>query len=285
MTSSLTPRFQIVLTAILFSTGGTAIKASELSIFQIATLRNGIAALAILLLLPAARRISWRSALVGLAYAGTTIAFTLANRLTTAGSSVFLEYTAPLYVLALSPWLLRERIDRRGVMFLAALAAGLALVLLGGDPPAETASEPFLGKLVALGSGLFYGLMILGLRLLGRNTENRESAAAAVLTGNALACLICLPFALPMQAPPAGEWLLMGYLGVVQIALAYVFFTAALRSVPAFESSLILLLDPVFSPIWAWWVHGEGLGGWTVAGGAVILAATAGHLLTGERGR
>ena len=164
-----------------------------------------------------------------------------------------------------------------------ALAIGMALVFLGTDPPAATASDPFAGKLVAAACGLFWALTILGLRLLGRGTESRSESAAAVLSGNLIACIVCLPFALPVAPQPVEEWALMAYLGVVQIALAYILLTAALRSVPAFEASLLLLLDLVLAPVWAWWAHGEVVGRWTVAGGGVILLATALHLLRRDR--
>ena len=62
----------IVLAALLFSTGGAAIKACALSSWQVASFRSGIAAAVILLFVPAARR-GWsrRTVMVGLAYAAT----------------------------------------------------------------------------------------------------------------------------------------------------------------------------------------------------------------------
>ena len=48
-----------------------------------------------------------------------------------------------------------------------------------------------------------------------------------------------------------------------------------LTRVPAFEASLLLLLEPVLNPVWAWLAHGERPGGWSLAGGALILVATA----------
>jgi drug/metabolite transporter (DMT)-like permease len=65
------------------------------------------------------------------------------------------------------------------------------------------------------------------------------------------------------------------YLGVFQIALAYVLLTSALRHVPAFEASVLLLIEPVLNPVWAFLVHGERPGAWALAGGVVIVAATA----------
>jgi drug/metabolite transporter (DMT)-like permease len=64
------------------------------------------------------------------------------------------------------------------------------------------------------------------------------------------------------------------YLGVVQIGLAYVLVTRAIRYVPAFEATAVLLLEPVMNPVWAWLVHREKPGAWALAGGLLILSAT-----------
>ena len=42
-----------------------------------------------------------------------------------------------------------------------------------------------------------------------------------------------------------------------QIGLAYGCLIEGLRGVPALEASLLLLLEPVLNPVWAWMVHGE----------------------------
>jgi drug/metabolite transporter (DMT)-like permease len=66
----------------------------------------------------------------------------------------------------------------------------------------------------------------------------------------------------------------VAYLGVVQIGLAYVCMTRAVRHVPAFEVSLLLLLEPVASALLAWLIHDEQPGPWSLAGCSVILLAT-----------
>ncbi|MGH7523745.1 MAG: EamA family transporter, partial [Gemmatimonadales bacterium] len=132
----MSPRIRIALAALLFSTGGAAIKAADFTSWQIASLRSGVAAITLFLLVPAARRgIDWRSALVGTAYAATLVLFVLANRLTTSANTIYLQSTAPLYVLLLAPLLLSERIRRRDLPVIFAVLGGLALVLLGANPP------------------------------------------------------------------------------------------------------------------------------------------------------
>ena len=138
-------RLRLVLAAILFSTGGAAIKATTLTAWQVAGFRSGIAALALLLLLPESRRgWTWRTLLVGVAYAATLLLFVVANKLTTSANTIFLQSTSPLYILILGPLLLHERIRSRDVVFMAAVGLGLALFFIEREAPLATAPDPVL---------------------------------------------------------------------------------------------------------------------------------------------
>ena len=94
------------------------------------------------------------------------------------------------------------------------------------------------------------------------------------MAGNLIAFVVCLPWALPPSGD-AQDWILIVYLGVVQIGLAYLLLAAAVRHVPAFEVSLLLLVEPALNPVWSWLVHGETPSGVAIAGGVLILGATA----------
>ncbi len=271
-TSHVLPRLQVLAAALLFSTGGVAIKSCGLTSWQVASFRCGVAALAILALLPRARR-RWtaRSVAVGVAYAATMVFYALANKATTAANSIFLQSTAPLYILLLAPLLLGERNRRRDLLLMAGMASGMALFFVGQEPASETAPNPALGNVLGAAAGLSWALTVIGLRWLGRAGGH---AAVAVTAGNCLAFVICLPMALPLAASRPADWGWVIYLGVFQIAVAYVLLTKAVETVPAFEIALLLLIDPVVTPFWAWWVHGEMPGKWSIAGGAIVLSVT-----------
>jgi drug/metabolite transporter, DME family len=121
---------RVLAAAALFSTAGTAIKATAMTSWQVAGLRAGIAGIAIFVLLRETRfRFSARAALVGVAYAATVILFVQANKLTTAANAIYIQSTSPLYILLLGPWLLGERARRSDLLFLAAILAGGAIIL------------------------------------------------------------------------------------------------------------------------------------------------------------
>lgn len=276
-------RLQILAAAAIFSTGGAMIKSCAFTGWQVAGLRSAIAAGAIWAMCPEARRRwSWRAPVVGLAYAGTLILFVEANKLTTAASTIFLQSTAPLYLLILGPLLLKEELKRRDLAFMAVLGAGMFLLLAGTEAPRASAPDPWLGNMLALASGATWALTLLGMRWMGRTGEGAASAAVA---GNILAALICAPWAFPLPAASASDWWTVSFLGVVQIGLAYALLSRGIREVPVLESSLLVLLEPVLNPMWAWLAHGETVGPLTMAGAGAILAATLAHVAAGFRGR
>jgi drug/metabolite transporter (DMT)-like permease len=285
-------RLRLVATALLFSTGGAAIKATALTAWQVSCFRSGVAALALWLLVPAARR-RWngRMLLVAGAFAATLLLFVAANKLTTAANAIFLQSTAPLWVLLAGPLLLHERASRQDLVFMAVVAAGMTLFFIGVDAPQVTAPDPRRGNLLAAVAGIGYAAVVLGLRWVGRSTRplrvsadeaatevpgaESDDAITTVAAGNVLACLFALPMALPVASVRAVDVAVVVYLGAVQIGLAYLLMSTAMPHVPALEASTILLVEPALNPLWAWLVHGERPSPIALAGGALIIVAAA----------
>jgi drug/metabolite transporter (DMT)-like permease len=278
-------RALLLLTALLFSTGGAAIKAATLTGWQVASFRSLVAAVALAILVPDARRgWNWRTAPVGCAYGATLVLFVLATKLTTAANAIFLQSAAPLYVLAMGPLLLRERVRRADLAFMGVIGLGLVLFFTGTEPAAATAPDPARGNMIAAITGITWAFTIVGLRWFAHCGGGGPPSLSPLVAGNLIAFAVALPAALPVPQISRGDVLAIGYLGVFQIGLAYWCMTAALRHVPALEASTLLLLEPVLNPVWAWLWHGERPGRWTAAGGALILGATLANTWWRSRG-
>jgi DME family drug/metabolite transporter len=258
-------RFLILSAAVLWSTAGAVIKSVHLDAWQIAGGRSLVAGL---FLLAASRESRVRPTLpvllVSAAYAATTIGFVRATKLTTAANAIFIQDTAPVWVLAFSPWLLRERPTRGELLAIPVYAAGLGLFFLD-----ELTSGQVLGNALAAGSGLSFGLSIIGFRRL------RHDGPAALAWGNFLAAAVTLPLFASGPSPRGVDLALVAFLGVFQLGLSYLAFSRGLAGTPAIEASLLVLLEPVLNPIWTFLVAGERPGPWAIAGGAVVLGATA----------
>lgn len=282
-------RLQVVATAVLFSTGGAAIKSTALGGLEVASLRSAFAAAALASFLAwDARRTRRRSdaartgradrldrfALgVALSYAATMTLFVVATKLTTAANAIFLQASAPLFVAPLAYSALGERVERADIALMAALAVGVALFFAGVREPVATAPAPLLGNCAAIACALVWAMTVVGLRRL--EARGRDAARLTLLPGNLLVAAVAGVLASWRTPIHAADWLIVGYLGVVQIAVAYVLLTRGVRRIPALEASLLLLLEPVLSAVWAWLVHGEAVSVLAGMGGAVVVVATA----------
>lgn len=258
-------RLYVLAAAILWSLGGVFIKGIAAGAASITFFRCLFAAV---FLAPLARRrrfalpsdaaisIALFAALLGL-YVGSTKA-------TTAANAIFLQYTAPLYVIALGPFVVGERLRRALAVPMLISLSGIAILVAG-----NWGSGDAKGLSMGAGSGLFYGLFFLWLR------RTRYADPVAVTFAN------CLGVALIFVAVP-GVWHVDGrdagllvLMAAVQFALPYVLFTRGIGDVPSAEASLLALVEPVLNPVWVAVVHGEDPSLATVLGGAVIIAGLA----------
>jgi drug/metabolite transporter (DMT)-like permease len=276
-------RLLLLAAALLWSTAGAAIKLCHLTSWQIGGGRSLIAGLFLLIAVRESRvRPTGRVLLVGVAYAFTVVLFVTATKLTTAANAIFIQDTAPLWVLLLSPWLLSESPTRGELLSIPVYALGLSLFFLD-----ELSAGQVTGNVIALGSGVAFALSILGLRWL------RGEGPAALVWGNFIGAAMALPMWPAGPTPRAVDLGILLFLGVFQLGLAYLCFSRGLEKVPAVEASLLVLLEPVLNPVWTFLLAGERPGPWAIAGGAVVLAATAWRTLApalvaartvGERG-
>ena len=193
-----------------------------------------------------------------------TVCFVLANTKTEATNVIILQYTSTFWVFCLSPWLLREKPHGGDLWILGLAMIGIAVIFAGN------VATDLVGLVIALGSGLFYGLLTMMIR------QMRDSDSAAVTVLNNLgSALLLLPAAVLMGSLMVSgrAWILLLLLGVVQFGLPYYLFTVALTRVPAYQAALLTLAEPVLVPIWTYLAVREKVPVTTFVGGAVILAA------------
>lgn len=263
-----------IAAAVLFSTGGAAIKTDAFSALQVSSVRSGVAAIALLLVVSHRVRVTGPILAIGVGYAATLTLFVAATKLTTAASAIFLQSTAPLYLLVIGPMVLGEKLRRTDLRYGGVMAVGLAICFFGQPPASGTAPAPALGNVLAVLSSVGWAVTLSSLRFVARGASP-DTGLSAVIVGNVLAALLVAPWTLPYPQAPMADWLTLVYLGVVQIGVAYICLTRALAQMPALDVALLLLLEPVLNPLWTWLVRGEHPGGWVIVGGVCILVTSA----------
>jgi drug/metabolite transporter (DMT)-like permease len=254
----------LILVAVLWSLGGVLIKSVEWHPIAISAVRSAIAVPVVLLCAGLPRKgftpLQWGGAA---AYTVTVLSFVIATRLTTAANAIFLQYTAPIYVALLAPWLLGERARRSDWAVIAVALGGIALFFLDQLSP-----RGLWGNVFALVSGFSFAVMTLLLR-----KEREGQPMQVVLLGNILTALVGLPVILNVGLPDPSAWGPLILLGLVQLGLGYVLYTIAIRRVTALGATLLTMLEPVLNPLWVMLAMGEQPGRWATVGGTLVLFA------------
>lgn len=251
-------------TALIWSSGGLAIKLVELHPLALTGVRSALSALTLAVLLRGGLRLRPTPARLGaaLSYAGLLLTSVAATKMTTSANSILLAYTAPLYVALLAPRLLGERTRPSDWLFILAVLAGMVLFFLDRLTPTG-----LWGNIVAVGSGLCYAAFTLCMR-----AQKDASPVDSVVLGHMLTALVGLPFLL-LGLPDASGWLGLAYLGVIQQGLSLALYVWCIKRLGALEAILIMTLEPILNPVWVALGYGELPGPWSLVGGAVVLCA------------
>jgi drug/metabolite transporter (DMT)-like permease len=140
------------------------------------------------------------------------------------------------------------------------------------------------GNLLALGSGLCFAMYFLLLRHPKARSVNR---ASSVFYGSLLLVLFTAPAGLAaLHRVTVHDALIVIYLGVVQIGVAYALFTVAMaRGVRSLDAGIVGYIEPVLNPIWVFLVLGEKPSRWALLGGTIIILAVISHMLLDARGK
>lgn len=263
----------IVVAALLWSTGGIGIKAVVDSPLKVTFYRSIFAAITLFLLMRHHVRVRVTPAFLTaiLCYGACLTSFVFATKWTTAANAIFLQYAGVVWVLLLSPFVLREPMQRRDVMAIVVALLGMALFFVG-----KFEARGMAGNAMALLSSFFFAGLILALR------REHDTARAAVTWGNVFISLAMLPFVFRDLALTPRSFGALAFLGVFQIGFAYAAFVKGLKYVTATQASLTGMLEPVANPIWVLLFLGERPSLFAIAGGAVVLTAIAWHTMRGE---
>lgn len=213
--------------------------------------------------------------MTGLFYAGVLVFFVMATKLTTAANAIFLQYTAPIYVLILEPLLLKTKFERINLITIVFCFIGMALFFVGKLSPGDIEGNSF-----ALISGLCLTGMFLGMRKSGEDYK-----WSTIFWGNFFVALFCAYSLFDMPALSTNDFLMVGYLGIFQIGIAYVIFSYGINKVEAIEASLLAMIEPVLNPVWVLIGYGESPSIYAVAGGVIIVLAIALRTLMIEKRR
>lgn len=268
----------VAFAALLWSSSGLFIKVLPLGALQIACVRSLVGALTIALVVklrggrpfPMPDGLSLACAVT---YAGVLILFVTATKLTTAANAIFLQFSAPIYLVFLEPWVTRRALQRRDL-----LAVGLCMGAMGLFFVGRLGAGTLVGNGLGVVSGLCLALFSLTLKL-QRERKPDADPISAIILGNLLVAILCAPLALPNFHPTLTQAGILLYLGVFQIGAAYLLFNAGMRHLSATAAVVTGTLEAVLNPVWVFLGIGERPSPWALAGGLLILGTIAWYSL------
>ncbi|HBR58263.1 MAG TPA: EamA family transporter, partial [Blastocatellia bacterium] len=150
----------VLIAVLLWSTGGLFIKLTTLDAYQVTFFRSFLAAVTVLLLTrKEGLRINAFGIFTSIIYASLLFLFVWATKKTTAANAIFLQYTAPIYILILAPFVIGEKFRWRDLVTVVVVIGGMSLFFVGKLEIAD-----YQGNIAALFSGIFLGLYIMLLR-------------------------------------------------------------------------------------------------------------------------
>lgn len=261
----------LVLAAIGWSTGGLFMKCIDAGSLTIAGLRSFVAFWGLLILTrrfpafvirqnqeiqnqtenhsktPIDKKETFNLWASAISYAATMILFCFANKMTYAANAVLLQYTAPIYVVILSPLLLGEKNSKLDYLSVVGVIAGMVLFfadnLFGAKD--ETPPQVLLGNIIAIISGVVFALSTVFLRRCKASTSKSSFVLSQFIT-----FVVCIPFVINEGLLDLKSIIFVILLGVVQMTLPNYFYAVGINKVRALSAILILMLEPLMNPVW-----------------------------------
>lgn len=256
--------FAVVLTALLWSSGGLLIKLISLSSMQLSFFRCLIAAIVFAVIFrKKVLKVNKLAILNAIFYATVLTLFVIATKTTTAANAIFLQSTAPIYVLIFEPIITKTRWERINIITIGVCFIGMILFFTGELSPGHLE-----GNIVALLAGVAFAAFFLGMR-----KNDKEYQQSAIFYGNIIVAVICIPFILELETISFSDLWMVSFLGVFQIAAAYAIFTYGIKRILAVEASIISMLEPVLNPVWVFFGYGEVPTTYAILGGIIIITA------------
>lgn len=252
---------QIIIAAILLSTGGVILKFIDMPSMAIAGSRAVFSAAVVWLYLRKPRFTFSKAQISGaICYSSMVILFIVANKLTTAANAIILQFTAPIWVAILGAIILKERTKWYDIIAIFFTGAGMLLFFLDDMGGGSTA-----GNMVAVVSGVALAGVTISLRF-----QKDGSPVETTLLGHLITIAICIPF---LSGASFSLQNIIGIflLGTFQLGLAYIFYSLAIRHLTAMETILIMVLEPILNPIWVFLYNGERPGFMSLLGGITVV--------------
>ena len=206
----------------------------------------------------------------------TFILFMSANKLTTAANAIVLQYTAPVYVILLTALVLKVKPKPVDLVAVVLIITGIVLFFVD-----HLGHGALLGDCLGLLSGVsFAGVFFFN----GLPDAHPQEASylGCLLSGLLLPVLF---FDKSLITEGALPWLVILFMGVFQLGLAYYLFAKGVQHTSSITASLICSVEPILNPIWVFLLMGERPGPLAILGAGVVIVTVGAYNVLLEKSK
>lgn len=254
----------MVLASVLFATGGLVLKWTNWNALALNGIRSLFGAVVIGTFMLCTRRrivLNKTVALGAVSYVIMTTLFVAANKLTAAGNVIVLQFTCPLWITLISLVFFHRKPKRKEVLGMIFICAGILCFFCD-----SLSSGNMTGNLLALASGLFYGILFM------INSMPGGDALSSVFIGQIIGFLCFSPFSLSCSWDTQ-NFLSVLWLGAFQVGFAYLFFSLGTALITPLQACLVTGLEPVLNPMLVALAGYERLTPLSLVGAAIVICS------------
>ncbi len=251
----------MVAASLCWSLGGLCIKFIPWGAMSIIGLRALLAAVVFIIYRRSAKvNLTFGNVLGALCLAATIILFVFANKMTSAAAAILLQFSAPVFIMLIQLVFYRVKPKLSEAVAVSVTILGMLLFFVG-----RLEGGSLLGNLLAIASGMaFAGVFVC-------NKRPDADPEHSLLLGFLINAAVGLPFVFSGVTADPVAWGFIAILGIVQVGLAYVFFSLGIKRTGALLACLITAMEPVLNPVWVALATGEVPGPFAAAGGTLIV--------------
>jgi RarD protein len=276
-------KIKIITAMLIWGSVGIFVKNIHMSSSEIALIRGIIGSIFLICLsLIVKQKVSFKSIkenIILLILSGSAMGFNWillfqAYRYTTISNATLSYYVAPIFVLILAPFLLKEKLSLSKAVCIIMAMFGLFLVMNNGGGNASGSYNHTVGILFGLSAAVLYASIVLMNKFV-KNLSGFETTLIQLM----MASIVLLPYVLltehlDFSGVSTRSLIFILIVGILHTGIAYFLYFTSIKDLKGQTIAVLSYVDPISAVIFAAVLLGEGMNVIQITGGILILGST-----------
>jgi RarD protein len=276
-------KLKIITSMLIFGSIGIFVKNINLSSMEIAFLRAVIGSLFLAVAgfvmkqRPELKAIKQNAVLLilsGAAIGFNWIMLFQAYKYTTISTATLSYYFAPVFLIIMSPIILKEKLSPIKIVCIIMAMLGLFLILDINGTGANESYNNIIGILYGLSGAALYASVILMNKFIKNLSGFETTLIQLMVSGLVLVPSIIFQDKFHIAAVSSKAWMFILIVGIIHTGIAYLLYFTSIKQLNGQSIAILSYIDPISAVIIAAVVLGETMTLLKIAGGIFILGST-----------